>query len=342
MNCYYYFPEGSQAKLHINLPFLTWELISNDMHDFADTMHSEGYSSFVNRIVINYISSGRYPAHLNDMLESLGKETREYAINEIKKEFDLPKEMGRKVDLNKKCLQELESISLIIDNQKPLVAQVFDTTGLFIRAILIDYSKQRYDTRYLIYRNDLSSAIADAIKDRYSINVTFTDNTTSEVIPYGIESDSYRVHTYLVGLSPKTRSLKDITLRKLSSIKRVTFGKSNTCLTKEETSAIREVIKVNGVSFVRAQTSDFVVYLTHNGEKLYKDMAINRPRHLPQSPEEKEKHLYRFVCTKFQIKTYFRRFGADAVIVSPEKVRQEMLEEYREALRAYEEIHLEN
>ena len=83
---------------------------------------------------------------------------------------------------------------------------------------------------------------------------------------------------------------------------------------------------------------------TING-KIYKAMhkyhgdTINREHDtipIYMREENKPDGCYQYYqCSQNQLELYFRRFGAEAEIISPESLREKMAEFYRLALRAY-------
>lgn len=62
-----------------------------------------------------------------------------------------------------------------------------------------------------------------------------------------------------------------------------------------------------------------VVKLTKAGKKLFRKIYLYRPK-----PDKIEDTLYCFNCSHNQIQHYFRRFGYNAVVISPLSLAKEM------------------
>ena len=73
-----------------------------------------------------------------------------------------------------------------------------------------------------------------------------------------------------------------------------------------------------------------VVRLTDRGVQKFKVILKNRPEVF-----RKDGNTYYFNWPKFQIEEYFKRFGKDAIIVSPEECHEDMKTFYGKALGAY-------
>lgn len=70
---------------------------------------------------------------------------------------------------------------------------------------------------------------------------------------------------------------------------------------------------------------------------LYKRILHMRPVAIAQAELEDGGTEMTFNCTDFQVKSYFRRFGAEAVVVEPYRLAKEIRDEYEAALLAYDE-----
>lgn len=354
----YDFPEGAQAKIHINLPSIAWEILTLDIQEFTENKLTNGMSNYVSQLVVNYISNLRHPVDVEKVIKrksdsilsklsgkldvhaekQLKHAVEAAAIEEILQEYTVPKDEYRKIDLNKAAKEELEAFGRFNNKKPPLIAQVFDTSSALVRAILLDYCRQSSTERCHIFKQECVDRINYAIKNHYSIEINAKTGALSQsvIIPYGIISDSYHIHSYLVGLYADKRNPDDIFLMNMSKINTVSNAAAKCQLTKEEKNAIKAKIKQLGVGYLRARHDNYTVYLSPKGEKELKKNSYMRPVQLPSTDEEKSKHIYHFAGANYQITNYFRRFGKDAVILEPQSTHDNMLEEYKQAVEAYE------
>lgn len=90
-------------------------------------------------------------------------------------------------------------------------------------------------------------------------------------------------------------------------------------------------------SFVRFKVIKAKVKLTENGLRKLYNISHNRPNIICRAEESDDEAFYlcEFKCTAEQLMFYFQDFGKEAVIVSPEEVRQKMTDYYLSAYNAY-------
>ena len=84
----------------------------------------------------------------------------------------------------------------------------------------------------------------------------------------------------------------------------------------------------------RNETKEIVVKLTKNGKDLFKKVYLYRP-----TPYKIEEDLYYFDCSYNQITYYFKRFGREAIIISPSKVGLQMKRFYYGANKEYRNLY---
>lgn len=245
---------------------------------------------------------------------------------------------AKKIDLNKECQKLLKDIGETSYEDSPL-RRLFDSVPSLVKGVLLDYTSLQAYERCQIYRYPIVDKIDKALKGNTSISVYIKDNKEKiiPIIPYGLCPDSHGVHSYLVGLREDTRSMKDIKCWNLSTITRVDLENRQQTLTKDEKRDIEsKILEYGGVQYIRGGIGEFAVKLTEKGERdLYKILE-QRPLHLEQSKEDKENRIYRYRCSEIQIINYFRRFGSNAVIISPKNTREKMLDELKKAVEEYE------
>ena len=84
--------------------------------------------------------------------------------------------------------------------------------------------------------------------------------------------------------------------------------------------------------FYASYDEPVIVKMTEKGKELFKKMYLYRP-----TPDKIEGNLYYFNCSHNQVSHYFKRFGKDAIILSPTELAQSMKKFYFIADKKYEE-----
>ena len=203
---------------------------------------------------------------------------------------------------------------------------------------MLDYTRQPISKRNIIYNHKIYNSIKQAISHNTSVTVSTKNNTPSfDIIPYDIVEDTYHEHTYFIGLRESTRNCSNPILLKLEKIRKIIPATTKTSLSIEEKATLKQLITEQGVAYLRNKNEVFCIKMTEEGEKKYRERLFQRPHHEKQTEEETAQHIYRFTGSKYQIMNYFRRFGADAIIISPTKVAEEMIAEYKATLKAYKD-----
>lgn len=94
------------------------------------------------------------------------------------------------------------------------------------------------------------------------------------------------------------------------------------------------IIFKDSYDMLTACCTEVCVRLTPKGRGMYNKLYFGRPAYLRE--ENKSDGCYQYYhCSHNQLELYFRRFGAEAEVISPESLRDKMGKFYRLASRAY-------
>lgn len=91
-----------------------------------------------------------------------------------------------------------------------------------------------------------------------------------------------------------------------------------------------ETAKNKGPQFAFEEVKHVCVKLTEEGKRKYRMIYTNRPDCISSDGD-----LYYFEWPIVQLEEYFKRFGEDAIIISPVESRERMLEYYQAAINSY-------
>lgn len=214
----------------------------------------------------------------------------------------------------------------------------------YCRAMMEEYARLPYTARELIYfKKEIVAPINDAIRNGYQLFLTtgLRNNDSAYhssyfFVPYKLMTDPLSTSNYLTGYSYRAdqgKRDKKMCSFKLSKLIRVKKETSRSAfLSKDDIADIQEAIEQKGVMFLIADSrEDVVVRLTEAGRNMFKTQIHMRP--VPTKIDENE---YTFSCSTVQARNYFFKFGKDVEVIKPEFLREQFIQEYNNALKAYD------
>jgi hypothetical protein len=350
----------TELKQHLNLSDNAWLTIYDDIHNFYPNGTKQSFSGFLNRIFHNFYQSAnasisqRY-IELHEKLEKLfypkaigeDRATSEKYITTILSVYEnilkervhsYPKGEGKKFRINKQNLEILnESIDSIYYDK---------TIGPYLKAIFEEYVTLPPYKREQIFFQDTIDKINLAITEKKKIKIrllqrTGENNTTYSrgfyITPYAIKQDKTNTFNYLVGFSEEigneqNRHQKIAASFRISRIDKIDLMISMSgFLSKAEKAQLENDILQKTPQFMVGEMIDVEVKFTVKGLENFNRQLYMRP----QNYDKKDKFTYIFHCTEMQAIGYFVKFGRDAVILSPESLKEKFILIYRTAIEAY-------
>ena len=204
----------------------------------------------------------------------------------------------------------------------------FQSISSFFRNMIDSYlSLPKYKREQIIYLNNYE-LINEAIEDKVKIKVFLKSGEEREVEPYTIANSKEEIYNYLLGMSDGKNKRTVIGIH-LSRIDSIYFLKEKYSLPKEEKEKLDNVI-TNGAQFPYTNPCVAKIKLTKAGQRLYKKKYLNRP-----IATKIEDDIYHFNCSFDQLSLYFFSFGKDALVISPEFLKENLKARYLEAYNSY-------
>lgn len=224
----------------------------------------------------------------------------------------------------------------------------YQSAGAYLKAIIEDYASQSFYQREAILYKDILAQIESELElppeQRRIIRIeqTFRGETKIfDVKAFKLLPDSNTNYHYLVCLSKRAEEPglpNRITSFRISRISKVkprarSLGSGKIPATREK--EIERAIASKGVQYLVGDSVEIKVRMTKKGFGMYQSILHMRPPVVSPPIVSDDSILLIFNCTELQIKNYFFRFGPDAVVVSPERLKVDFLSEYKNALEAY-------
>jgi len=197
----------------------------------------------------------------------------------------------------------------------------------YYRNMFSRYASFSQDKREQIIFKKQYDAVTMAIKQNKRIFITTRNEPTRklEIQPFALSQSKEEMHTYV--LAKFKRACRTY---RLSRILSVAILSENNQFNKDDIAIFEKMQTFGPQFFYKPYEEDIVVKLTNDGIHKFHTMYVHRP-----IPKRINGDLYNFDCSTMQVLTYFSRFGADALIVSPKNIRNIMLAFHKKALVAY-------
>lgn len=200
------------------------------------------------------------------------------------------------------------------------------TLSEYFRSMFASYAALPQDKRELIIFKQQYDAVIKAIKEKKRVFITTRRSFDKRIdcAPYDIANSKEELHCYVLAA---TKSCNPIRLSRIVSVTQLGAEAEFT----QRQIELFEKMKAYGPQFIYGQNDgEVLVELTAKGIDKFQRIYVHRP-----IPVKVENNYYYFNCSHSQIIQYFVRLGADAKIVYPQCVRDEVYNFHRRALDRY-------
>ena len=192
------------------------------------------------------------------------------------------------------------------------------------RNMLSSYASLPQDEREKIIFKDEYDAISRAIENKKRVFIVTKNKGSSFIIsPYKITSSKEELHTYVLAGNEKGASPV-----RLSRIMSVRVLNEEAVFTPEQIEIFEKMVKYGPQFIYNKNDGEAIVELTRKGVEKFRKLYVHRP-----VPDKVEGNRYYFSCSHFQLFQYFVRFGDDAYVVSPKKLRGDILHYYKRGVK---------
>lgn len=326
-------------------------IVEDDSYLFQcyDQKHQRpSYHKFINKIFCNSYAAAKASIHLRiaekrDNLYFLRGSDRTKAVSSFidriiqdetktledqkNRLLSEDKYVNNVISLNKKTLNILES--------SEEDSFYHGSAATYIRAVLEEYAQLDSMKRKMIYYREIIEELQKHIKKHNMIEITYYNNSIKyKMIPVRIEPDTYRTHLYLAGIAVQEQAQSLCVsgrIDRIASIQYIRTGKVSDAML----SALKKKIEKDGIQYLKSNDTKIRIQLSAKGVKKYNRLTFQRPAYT--RIEDPEKNIYLFDIPPFQAMVYFFKFGADAIILEPEDLRNRFRDMYLTALGNYQD-----
>lgn len=204
----------------------------------------------------------------------------------------------------------------------------------YIRAVVEEYASCDQLVREEIFYRKTIEKLETYASDSAVIDIRLIDKPRHhQVIPAFIRPDIYKTHLYLAGVSVQENRKGEAVSYRLDRIESIQYIRRGT-MSSLSLSNLEKAIDQRGIQYLTGAKSHIRIRLTPGGIRKYQRYTYQRP--ICSSIEGDAKDIYIFDISEYQAQVYFFKFGADAVVLEPETLRQTFHRMYRRALAGYD------
>lgn len=352
----------TEQRQHLNLSAHALYVLDCDLDIFAQ---DDNKSGFINRIILNYREESEASISLclqrfkekakavlsrdgltkaeERMIEDLALD---YAEQAKKRMHSFAKGSSPlKIRLQNEVYDELYPIDDPFDWPEK---DYYNSQGEYIKALFEDYaSKPFFEREAIYYAENLNKLKAEIERDdKIILSVTYrtSNNQLSvyDVKPYKLSTASEAEYNYCVCCRRKagdgSRDFKPALLR-LSRIEKIkehakSYGSGK--ITAEQKKQIEKILDERGINFFTTDdTATFRIKLTPQGWNMYHVTLHNRPAAKYVEELADGSRVLTIESTSRQMEIYFLRYGKDAILLSPESMKEKFAAHYAAAADAY-------
>lgn len=233
--------------------------------------------------------------------------------------------------------------------------------GQYLKAIFEEYALKPAYVRERIFFADTVNKIELAIGKQRKLKLILNEKVTVKedarynlkyyVSPYKIVQDKNCQFNYLVGYAEKITENetpdangiprkssevgeKDIRCFRISRINQIGVMTSmGAHISEENKKRLNEELVRRTPMYMSGEPTDIKVKFTDKGLESFKRQLYMRPEFY--HVDQKDKHIYHFRCTEYQLINYLWKFGWDAYVMEPESLTQKFKIRYERALKSY-------
>ncbi|MDO4499878.1 MAG: WYL domain-containing protein [Erysipelotrichaceae bacterium] len=326
-----------EEKIKIYIPNDVYQTLLKDMElfEFYKNDHSLNKNEFLNKLIVNYHSSyaesnSKIYEHIKNNLKVLGMSDTIASSNASSiTEFTTKQAL----DLDNKKLDVVISMkptkfsSRTFDYVESFLLNGSSMSG-WLRNLLASYVRLPQDKREKIIFKENFDAINEALEKNKMLYFVVKNKNGKKhrVSPFALSSSKEELFNYLIAQEHG----KPFSFR-VSRISNITVLNEQCNVSKNCSTVFEKMVKY-GPQFTYSldENEPIKIKLTERGKLMYERIYIHRP---PYS--EIDDNIYTFDCSTNQVTQYFQRFGRNAIILSPENIRNEMFNYYKDACNAY-------
>lgn len=303
-----------------------------ELFEFTRENGTVNLNGFLKELIVNYFD--QYRSDNEELLNNvLGELT---SVKELKPKAasDLASKIIKTYITNKESGSGKSAvITLTVSGESYEIIKIIENNLLkenslsgYIKDMFLSYLSIPRSKREEIIFKDTYESINKAITERRLLSFTSRGHDHKAIVePYMIATSKEEQFSYLLCHDQRQKKNRSFRISRLSNV----FISSHT-FNKDQ--KIEDELVRKGLRSPHSMSADIhaVVQMTERGKQMYTMIVKNRPYVTYIDGD-----LYHFDWPEMQLEDYFRRFGKDAVVISPSSLKSKLKNYYSRALEAY-------
>ncbi len=329
-----------EEKIKVTLDSNTYNILLKDCENFLFYKGENDINRnlFINTLINNYYEefltiNDKFRTDILNVLKNVSGNEKEEMYNKIVKLVDKRNtyfDSGKKSTsfLFKPTKLSSKSIDFILNN---LVNS--ESISSYFRRLFTSYAYKIQPEREKIIFKQNYTLLNKSISNNLKVFISLTTGAIiKEASIYAISSSKDELFNYVLFTNDKEMHY---TVR-LAKIKDVTLLPIKRLISQETEEIFKKQIKY-GIQYKisKCENEEIKVKLTPKGKELFKKIYLYRPHY-----DKIEDNIYYFSCSYAQVEQYFKRFGENAIVLSPSKIVASLKNYYYFANKVYKKISL--
>lgn len=327
-----------EEKIKISISSFTNDILLKDAENFIFYKDDKKINKnlFLNTLIVNYYeefsnNEREFNDNLLKVLDKVDKKFKdqlfENIIKVISKKNNQNEKDSKTVTISfkptKMSNKAVEYINNILINNESISS--------YYRKLFSSYAHKPQNERELVIFKENYEILNKAIKDKLKVCISLKNGVIyKDLSIYKIASSKDELFNYVLFVD---NNMAQHTLR-LAKINNISILPKQAEIPVDLQNIFERQIKY-GVQYpiFTNESQEIIVKMTDRGKELFKRIYLYRP-----IPYKIENDLYFFECSYNQVGQYFRRFGKEAVIISPSSLVHSTAIYYYNASRAYDKL----
>ena len=320
-------------KIYLSEDTKTRLINDAELFEFIKSDGKVNLNSFLKELIVNYFDQYRDGRDIlmNSMLDDINsvkplKPKDAYALaDRIIRNYissNEPAAGGKSAVITLTVSGESHSVIRIIENN----ALKDSSLSGYLKDMFLSYlSIPRNKREEIIFANTYE-LVNKAIDENRKLSFTSGSSGFKAVVePYMIAVSKDEQYGYLLCRDPRTKKQHSYRISRLSDV-----FVTNDIFERDEN--VAEELRIKGLKCPHSMVSDIhaVIRMTERGKQMYKSIVKNRP-----AVTSVDGDLYYFDWPELQLVDYFKRFGKEAIAVSPRSLKSKIRNYYSSSLDAY-------
>lgn len=326
-----------EEKIKVSLPKRVYDILMKDCEAFLFLKNKTELNKnlFINTLVSNFYEtfSSNDEKFRDDVLMALDVVPNDYKeeayLNLIKildKRAQIETKSSTKILTFKPTKLSSKAIDFIVN-----VLVKDESISSYFRRLFSSYASKSENEREKILFKENYMLIKKSITKDCKVCISLkNDEIIKEASIYAIDSSKEELFNYVL-LQVANGQNRTIRLAKIKDVSSLNVKRE---ISNDNSLLFEKQLKYGIQYQVGSSENEPVrIKLTKRGQLLFKKLYLYRP-----ICELIEDNIYTFNCSYAQIVQYFKRFGKDAIVISPNSVGKQLKDHYYSANKVYKKI----